>query len=323
MSIYVALHHVTHYKYDRPIDRPADHPAAPGAACRTPILSYSLKVAPSNHFVNWQQDPHGNWLARYVFPEKTTELKIEVDFTAQMTMVNPFDFFVEPYADTFRSNIRKISRPSSRPISRPSSPIACSRNISTRSRTKLRTPSTSSSLSTGSSAKDRLRHPHGGGRADAGGDAVLGVRLVPRLGLAAGPCAPPSRPRRALRLRLPDPVEAGPRPLDGPLGTEKDFTDLHAWAEVYLPGAGWIGLDPTSGLLRGEGHIPLAATPHYRSAAPISGGAGCRGRFRLRHEVTRVAEPPRITKPFSDEAGRASTRSATRSTPTLQRRTCA
>src|SRR5882762_3332364 len=100
MSIHVALHHVTHYRYDRRINlgpqvlrlRPAPH-------CRSQILSYSLRVAPEKHFINWQQDPQSNYLARLVFHEKTTELSIDVDLVVEMAPHNPFDFFVEPYAE--------------------------------------------------------------------------------------------------------------------------------------------------------------------------------------------------------------------------------
>ena len=90
--------------------------------------------------------------------------------------------------------------------------------------------------------------------------------------------------------------------LDGPSGPSEDFTDLHAWTEVFLPGAGWVGLDPTSGLLTGEGHIPLAATPNPGAAAPISGTVDeCKTEFSFQMSLQRVHEDPRVTKPYTDD----------------------
>ena len=302
MTIRVALNHRTSYDYDKLITvnpqmvrlRPAPH-------CRTPILSYSLKVEPSEHFCNWQQDPHGNFIGRFVFPKKTRRLSVTVDLVADMTVINPFDFFIEDWAEHFPfkydSGLERELRPFLETeefgptfkkfvagLDRKKTHIVnflvelnrlCQQEVKYLIRLEPGVQSPEETLVKGSgSCRD---------------SAWLLVQVVRQLGLAA----------RFVSGYL---IQLSPdqKSLDGPSGTEVDFTDLHAWTEIYVPGAGWIGLDPTSGLLAGEGHIPLAATPDPSSAAPITGShEKCEVEFDFAMSVTRIHEDPRVTKPYT------------------------
>ncbi|CAN7554617.1 DUF2126 domain-containing protein [Rhizobium leguminosarum] len=307
MSIKASIYHLTHYTYDKPVRLgPQIIRLKPASHSKTRVLSHSLKVTPSNHFVNLQQDPYGNYLARYVFPDPVTEFKIEVDLVADMTVYNPFDFFVEEeatkwpfgYPETIQEDLSIYMTPE------PAGPrlkallptldwspdqptvdmiVGLNARLQRQIGYVIR-------METGVQTPEETLETAKGSCRDT---SWLLVQILRHLGLAA-------RFVSGYLIQLTPDLKA----LDGPSGTEVDFTDLHAWAEVYLPGAGWVGLDPTSGLLTGESHIPLAATPHYRNAAPISGGyfGEAKTEFAFDMKVSRVAEHPRITKPFSDES---------------------
>jgi uncharacterized protein (DUF2126 family)/transglutaminase-like putative cysteine protease len=305
MSIKAAVYHLTHYKYDRPVYlQPQIIRLQPAPHSKTKVLSYSLKVSPSLHFVNVQQDPYGNFLTRFVFPEPVTELKIEVDLVADMTVYNPFDFFVEEsaeiwpfeYPEDIRADLAIYMQPE------PVGPLL-QRFLDGIDKTPANTVNFVTAIN--ASIQQHIAYivrmetgvwtPEetlGNAKGSCRDSSWLLVQTLRNLGLAA-------RFVSGYLIQLkPDLVS-----LDGPAGTDHDFTDLHAWCEVYLPGAGWVGLDPTSGLLTGESHVPLAATPHFRNAAPISGFASyAEVDFAFDMRVTRVAEHPRITKPFSDAA---------------------
>src|SRR6201996_57259 len=303
MTIQAALRHVTRYRYDRPIElgpqtvrlRPAPH-------CRAKVLSYSLKIEPEQHFLNWQQDPQSNWLARIVVPEKTDHFTITVDLTVGMEVINPFDFFLEPSAEDFPFSYSDDLKTELKPYLRTLQlGPAFERYLAAIPREKKQTTGFLFELNARLSRdisylirmEPGIQTPEETlckGSGSCRDTAWLLVQLLRRMGLAA-------RFASGYLIQLKPDVKA----LDGPSGPDQDFTDLHAWCEVYLPGAGWVGLDPTSGLFAGEGHIPLAATANPTQAAPISGHVEpAEVLFDFDMSVSRVKEPPRVTKPYSD-----------------------
>ncbi len=304
MTIRVAIQHNTYYKFDRPVSlsphvvrlRPAPH-------SRTPIHAYSLKISPQDHFINWQQDAFGNYLARIVFPERCTEFSIEVEVQADMTVINPFDFFLEESAEDFPFTYEDDVKQELLPYleKKPGGPLF-EELVKSIPLKKVRTNDFLVSLNQLIEKKieylirmepgvqtpeETLKKAKGSCR----DSAWLLVQLFRHLGVAA-------RFASGYLVQL----KADVKSLDGPSGTEQDFTDLHAWCEVYLPGAGWVGLDPTSGLFASEGHIPLACTPNPSSAAPINGYTDeCEVEFDFENKVYRIHEDPRVTKPYTEQ----------------------
>ena len=304
MGIQVALHHRTSYRYDKAVSlgpqviqlRPAPH-------CRTPILSYSLDITPSDRILNWQLDAHSNYLARALFPSKTAEFVVEVNLVADLSPVNPFNFFLEPgfeeYPFRYAPDLAKDLEPyRSYELAGP----RLQSFLKSISRERRGTISFLTDLNRRVSAEigyatrmepgvqtcEETLEKRMGSCRDSG---WLLVQMLRHLGFA-------SRFVSGYLIQLaPD-----ERPLEGPGGPEKDGADLHAWAEVYLPGAGWIGLDSTSGLMAGEGHIPLVCTPTASQAAPIGGTVEpANVDFGFSMSVSRLNESPRLSKPFTED----------------------
>jgi uncharacterized protein (DUF2126 family)/transglutaminase-like putative cysteine protease len=304
MSIEVELHHRTTYRYERDVSlgpqviqlRPAPH-------CKTPIDDYVLKLTPADHILHWQFDPLGNHLARVIFPRKTSELIVDVTLVADMTPINPFAFFLDPDFETFpfQYPAELAHNLESYRSLEPAGPLldaflneipAAAQNTVTflgdvTARVRDRVAYVTRLEHGVQSCEQTLGEVTGSCR----DSAWLLVQVFRSFGLAARFVS-----GYLIQLALDQPID------DDASGSKADSADLHAWAEVFLPGAGWVGVDPTSGLFTGQGHIPLVCTPSPSQAAPIWGTVeSAKVDFSFRLSVQRLNEAPSLTKPFGEE----------------------
>lgn len=305
MSIRVAIQHQMHYAYDRFIEvSPQVIRLKPAVHSRTPIHSYSLKISPENHFINWQQDPFGNFQARVVFPEKINKLEIDVEVIADLKVINPFDFFVDEYAEKYPFDYEPQLKKELAPYLKATEEGELLKQFLNTKVPKKEMQIVDFLVEINRALYEQIDYT---------------IRLEPgvqtceeTLGKALGSCRDSAwvlvQTFRHLGLAARFvsgylvQLTADEKSLDGPSGPEEDFTDLHAWAEVFVPGAGWVGLDATSGLFAGEGHIPLSCTPEPGSAAPLTGTTEpVEAKFNYKNEVIRIHEEPRVTKPYTEE----------------------
>ncbi len=305
MAITVGLHHRTSYRYDRAVHlsphivrlRPAPH-------TRTPIHSYRLTIEPSTRFINWQQDAFGNFLARLVFPEPTDHFSIDVELVAELVSINPFDFFLDEEAEHYPFDLRPLTRDELGPYLTAAEPLGRSSRVARRCRSQPRRPCLRDQPRAAPAAGAGLRGPDGDRCAEPG----------ETLHRQAGSCrdsswllveiAAPARPRRPLRLRLPRPAGADDPPLDGGPSDHRRTSPISTRGpRSTCPAPAGSASTRPRGLATAEGHIPLACTPD-----PAVGGADRPGRATGPRSPsassTRSAasiEPPRVTKPYTDD----------------------
>ena len=299
MGIHVALNHRTSYRYEKAISLgPQVIQLRPALHSRTPILSYSLDITPANHILNWQLDPHNNRQARVLFQGKTDEFVVEVNLVADLAPINPFDFFLEPGFEEFPFRYSPALADDLEPYRRTEAPTPLLQAFLA-SFAGRKSGTVDLLLDLNRKVKDEIGYvtrlepgvqscketleKRSGSCRDS---AWLLVQCLRNLGIAA---------RFVSGYLIQLAVEGSP---DAP---KKDFAELHAWAEAFLPGAGWVGLDPTSGLLTSEGHIPLVCTPHAAQAAPIAGTSEpAETHFSYSISVRRMNDPRRLSKPFTE-----------------------